>query len=171
MDRGQGTAPKARERMIPMTRACAILGVTLLAGLLGGCGGGGGVLASISNVSTATIEATVQPVDQEPGESTILQIPPGGERAATFERQQASGGLVVEVRLADPASGSAQPQLFTLTPPGPYLVQVSGNQRSLAATRRQPQRTGEPDIPRDPRQEGFTGDIPPVDPPTGGGPP
>jgi len=137
-------------------------------GLLTACGGGAqrAAAVSIANVSDTglRIEATldtgaealgqaVGQVDLAPGTSGgfSLAIPEGGaDRGVEFRVQPTSGGA---------------PSLMAMSPPGPYLLRISGFKASLKLEREIVEadnaRGGLRDVPPDPSRRTWGGGINP----------
>lgn len=140
-----------------------------LAVALGGCGSLGPLSVSVLNLATTPIEVQVTPRvgergDEAPGVVPQTQMIKIGEEWF-FVFDQAPSDAAVTVRALIPDSGFV-PQVITMAPPGPYLVEVRGNVNGVAI--RRAERSGIPDaeraIPRDPYRDGFNADRGPINP-------
>ncbi|MEM7622224.1 MAG: hypothetical protein AAF235_03375 [Planctomycetota bacterium] len=149
-----------------MNGRIGLLGLAAGALLLGACQSGAtGVIVSVQNLSSVPVQAAVQPMTagSVPGDAVTLDVPIGEERAASFTDGADSGGVSIDIAPKD-RTLNASLQRFLLQGPGPYLIEVTGNANALNVSRTDPIAARGPDVPPDPRSQGFTNDLPPVNP-------
>ncbi len=156
--------------MSSVTRAAAVVGL-MVVGALGGCAGSGGVSSvSVSNLSDATL--SVHAALDAPGDSTSesedapvtsaqTTLEPGTQAGFALEHP-AGGSPSVRFVVRVEGDASIQPYTFTMGPPAPFLLKITGPASDLRLEREHVRPATDRDglVPADPNERRWRGGYP-----------
>jgi len=140
----------------------------LVFGLLGACGGGAPRAAAVSIVNVSDtglrIEATLDTGAETVGQGVgTIDLAPGASGGFSLDIPEGGADRGVEFRV-QPVGGGA-PSLMAMSPPGPYLLRISGFEASLKLEREIVEadnaRGGLRSVPPDPSRRTWGGGVSP----------